>query len=100
MENNKLIDIIDETTIEAYMRGIIDLTKKLPPYIRNNIVQLRLSPLQSTGALTLQDVELNDCKLEIIKTENVITRKQTKPINIRNNELLLESYHVVPKGGK
>ena len=98
---NKLIDNIDEQVIRSYIKGIINLTNKLPEYIKQNIVELDLKPLSNQIELSLKDLELQDCKIEINDNDNVITRIQTKPSEVVNNiDFNIKSYHVSPKAGK
>lgn len=51
---NKIIDNIDEQVITLYIKGIINLTNKLPDYIKQNIAKLDLSPLSNQVELSLK----------------------------------------------
>lgn len=98
---NKLIDNIDEQVINSYIKGIINLTNKLPDYIKQNIAKLDLSPLSNQVELSLKDLELQNCQVDVINNHNVITRVQTKTNEDINGFIFnVKSYHVKPKVGK
>ena len=98
---NKLIDNIDEPVIRSYIQGIINLTNKLPEYIKQNIAKLDLSPLSNQVELSLKDLELQNCQVDVINNHNVITRIQTKTNEDINGFIFnVKSYHVKPKVGK
>ena len=51
---SKLIDNVDEQVINSYIKGIINLTNKLPDYIKQNIAKLDLSPLSNQVELVYE----------------------------------------------
>ena len=98
---SKLIDNVDEQVINSYIKGIINLTNKLPDYIKQNIAKLDLSPLSNQVELSLKDLELQNCQVDVIDNHNVITRVQTKTNeDINGFSFNVKSYHVKPKAGK